>query len=130
MIAERGVWCNPLYPDKKLRKEKDDKICRGLVLADRVGARCCVSVAGSRGGLWFGWHPQDLSEETFRWEADIIQVIVDTVRPSHTRYAGKCGLQSINHIEPDRVLSLKFQKPVRVFPVLSGEAGFSGLIFL
>ncbi len=87
MIAEVGVWCNPLHPDKKLRKEKFEKICSGLALADRIGARCCVSVAGSRGESWFGWHPQDLNEDTFQLAAEIIQKIVDTVQPRHTWYA-------------------------------------------
>jgi sugar phosphate isomerase/epimerase len=87
MFAEVGVWSNPLHPNKKLRKEKIEKICRGLALADRIGARCCVSVAGSRGESWFGWYPRDLHEDTFQWAAETIQEIVDTVRPKHTWYA-------------------------------------------
>ncbi|MFP4444048.1 MAG: sugar phosphate isomerase/epimerase family protein [Spirochaetia bacterium] len=87
VIAEVGVWCNPLLPDKELRKEKIDKICGGLALADRVGAGCCVSVAGSRGESWFGWHPQDLSEDTFQLAAETIRIIVDEVQPKHTWYA-------------------------------------------
>jgi sugar phosphate isomerase/epimerase len=86
MFAEVGIWCNPLHPDKKQREEKIRKICSGLALADRIGARCCVSVGGSRGESWIGWHPRDLSDETFEKVAETAQKIIDTVKPKRTWY--------------------------------------------
>ena len=60
VIAEVGAWSNPLSPDKKTRAEALDKCKRALALADAVGARCCVNVAGSIGEEWAGPSPGDL----------------------------------------------------------------------
>jgi hypothetical protein len=48
IIAEVGVWNNPLDPDDVKRKAAIDKCCTLLDLADRIGAKCCVNVVGRR----------------------------------------------------------------------------------
>src|SRR5512136_2019881 len=52
VIAEVGAWCNPLSPDEKTRENALDQCIGSLVLADHIGARCCVNIAGSRGAKW------------------------------------------------------------------------------
>ncbi len=49
VIAEVGTWSNPLSPDQTERAAALDKCKSGLLTAERIGARCCVNIAGSRG---------------------------------------------------------------------------------
>ena len=51
-IAEVGAWSNPLSPDDAERAKALRYCQTQLALADRVGARCCVNIAGSRGPNW------------------------------------------------------------------------------
>ena len=48
VIAEVGAWSNPISPDEKERTDAQAKCRTQLALADRIGARCCVNIAGSR----------------------------------------------------------------------------------
>jgi len=50
IIAEVGAWSNPISPDDEKRKAALEKCRRQLALADRIGARCCVNITGSRPG--------------------------------------------------------------------------------
>ncbi|MGC9320136.1 MAG: sugar phosphate isomerase/epimerase, partial [Armatimonadota bacterium] len=60
-IAEVGAWQNnPISPDDAVRRAGIEGCCRSLELADRIGARCCVNVSGSRGEIWDGPHPENL----------------------------------------------------------------------
>src|SRR5215216_1186337 len=52
VIAEVGAWSNPLHDDPAQRQAAMDKCIAGLRLADALGARCCVNIAGSRGARW------------------------------------------------------------------------------
>src|SRR5438105_3773923 len=65
VIAEVGAWSNPLSPDPATRAAAIEHCQRSLDLAERIGARCCVNIAGSRGMKWDGPHPDDLTEATF-----------------------------------------------------------------
>lgn len=49
VIAEVGAWSNPLSPDPAERAAALNKCKSSLLLAERIGARCCVNIAGSRG---------------------------------------------------------------------------------
>ena len=49
VISEVGAWSNPLSRDEKTRREALSLCQRRLDLAERIGARCCVNIAGSRG---------------------------------------------------------------------------------
>ena len=46
VIAEVGAWKNMLDPDAATRKGNLDYVIERLALADAVGARCCVDIAG------------------------------------------------------------------------------------
>jgi len=86
VIAEVGTWSNPLSTNQA-DKEKAVKSCKaGLLLADRIGARCCVNIAGSRGEKWDGPSPYDLTDETFQMIVDTVRDIIDSVKPSRTYY--------------------------------------------
>ncbi len=87
VIAEIGAWSNPLSPDAPTRAAALELCKRRLELADRVGARCCVNIAGSRAETWDGPHPENLSRETFALIVDSVREIVDAVDPRRTFYS-------------------------------------------
>jgi sugar phosphate isomerase/epimerase len=97
VIAEVGVWNNPLSRDDAARKEAIRLCQEKLALADEIGAACCVNVAGSRGSKWDGPHPDDLTPETFALIVDTVRVIIDTVKPKHTFYT----LETMPWMYPD-----------------------------
>ena len=94
IISEVGVWNNPLDPDEKIRKEAFKKCCTRLDLADRIGARCCVNVCGSRGDNGI-----NLTDETFDMIVEIVQAIIDEVKPVRSYYA----LETLPKRFPDSV---------------------------
>src|SRR5262249_47707583 len=57
-----------------------------LELAERIGARCCVNIAGSRGPRWDGPHPDNLSPATFDLVVETVREIIDAVNPTRTFY--------------------------------------------
>jgi len=86
VIAEVGAWSNPLSADDAERK-KATAFCQGqLALAERIGARCCVNIAGSRGAKWDGPCPADLTGETFDMIVESVREIIDAVKPTRTFY--------------------------------------------
>jgi sugar phosphate isomerase/epimerase len=97
IIAEVGAWSNPLSPDETIRQAALDKCKIGLDLADKIGARCCVNIAGSRGESWAGPHESNLGEETFEMIVEIVRKIIDTVEPRRTFFA----LEPMPWIFPD-----------------------------
>jgi sugar phosphate isomerase/epimerase len=86
VIAEIGAWSNPLSPDEPTRAAAIALSKRQLELADRVGARCCVNLAGTRADTWDGPHPDNLSRETFALIVDTVREIIDAVEPRRTYY--------------------------------------------
>ncbi len=97
IIAEVGAWSNPISPDPQERREALALCQARLDLADRIGARCCVNIAGSRGAIWSGPHPDNLAEETFDLIVETVREIIDAVRPVRTTYA----LETMPWIYPD-----------------------------
>lgn len=86
VIAEVGAWSNPLSPDEEERR-KALVLCRGrLALADMIGARCCVNIAGSLGHRWDGPHAGDLTPETFDLIVESVRGIIDAVEPTRAFY--------------------------------------------
>ena len=47
VIAEVGRWCNLLDADAEKRRRNLETVTDGLALAEAIGARCCVDIAGS-----------------------------------------------------------------------------------
>jgi sugar phosphate isomerase/epimerase len=88
VIAEVGAWSNPISPDPRERAEALEKNRRALDLADRIGARCCVNVAGScSSDFWYAAAPANLSQATFDLIVETVRSIIDAVRPKRTVYA-------------------------------------------
>jgi sugar phosphate isomerase/epimerase len=86
VIAEVGAWSNPLSPDAGMRADAVDLNKRRLAVADEVGARCCVNIAGTRAHTWDGPHPENLGEDTFALIVDTVREIIDAVAPARTWY--------------------------------------------
>ncbi len=86
VIAEVGAWSNPLSPDDKTRREAIALCQRRLAHAERIGARCCVNITGSRGTQWDGPHPDNLTPATFDLIVDTVYEIIDAVKPARTFY--------------------------------------------
>ena len=93
-IAEVGAWGNnPISPDEKTRKESIAKCQTQLSLAERIGARCCVNVCGSRNPKsWAGQHPDNLTDETFDMVVESVRAIIDGVKPTRTFYTLETGM--------------------------------------
>ena len=79
VIAEVGAWSNPISPLEDVRKAAIEKCIQKLDLADRLEARCCVNVSGSRGTGTIGApHPLNMTDET-------LEMIVENVGTSENR---------------------------------------------
>jgi sugar phosphate isomerase/epimerase len=87
IIAETGAWSNPISPDDKTRQAALEKCRQQLTLADRIGARCCVNISGSRGDLWDGPSPKNFTQETFDMIVETTRSIIDAVKPTRTFFA-------------------------------------------
>jgi len=90
VIAEVGVWNNPISSDQKTRQAALAKCRSQLALADRIGARYCVNISGSRGEIWDGPSEKNLTEETF-------DMIADTTRGCFTCRLPTCLCQVETH---------------------------------
>lgn len=99
VIAETGAWSNPLDPDEAKRKAALEKCRQQLALAERIGANCCVNIAGSVGEVWDGHHPKNLTRETFDWIVETTRAIVDDVKPTRTYFT----LETMPWAYPDSV---------------------------
>ncbi|MDF2440420.1 MAG: hypothetical protein JWN98_1404 [Abditibacteriota bacterium] len=97
VIAEVGAWSNPLSDDTQTRRAAIEKCQNGLDLAERISARCCVNIAGSRGAQWDGPYPDNLSDETFDMIVEVTREIIDAVQPTRTVFA----LETMPWIFPD-----------------------------
>lgn len=87
-IAEVGRWCNLLEADEQKRRANLAKVTEGLALAEEVGARCCVDIAGSRHPeIWYGPHPDNLSDDFFDAVVENARKIVDAVKPKAAKFA-------------------------------------------
>lgn len=87
VIAEVGAFGNnPISPDEDTRRQGIAKCQERLALADAIGARCCVNVAGSRGERWAGPDPDNLSQATFDLVVESVREIIDGVNPSRSFY--------------------------------------------
>lgn len=97
IIAEVGAWSNPLSPDEAERAAAISHCQKQLALADAVGARCCVNIAGSRGTQWDGPHPDNLTDATFDLIVQTVRGIIDAVKPDRACYA----LETMPWMYPD-----------------------------
>jgi sugar phosphate isomerase/epimerase len=88
VIAEVGRWCNLMDTDPEKRRKNLEIVTDGLALAEAIGARCCVDIAGSRSSTdWFGPHPENFSRDFFDAAVENARKIVDAVKPRRTTFA-------------------------------------------
>lgn len=97
VFAEVGAWSNPLGPDPVAAKAALDQCKASLALADRIGARCCVNIAGSCGRKWDGPDAADLTDATFDRIVTIVREIIDAAKPTRSFYT----LETMPWMYPD-----------------------------
>lgn len=87
VIAEVGAWKNMLDPDSGRRKQNLDYVVERCAIADAVGARCCVDIAGSYNAeFWDSLHPKNLSKEFFDATVENCRHVIDAVKPKRTKF--------------------------------------------
>jgi sugar phosphate isomerase/epimerase len=87
VIAEVGRWVNLLEADPEKRRANLAYVTEGLALADAVGALCCVDIAGSYNTeVWYGPHPDNLSERFFDAAVENARAIIDAVKPTRAKF--------------------------------------------
>ena len=88
VIAEVGRWVNLLDADPGRRAANLRTVTDGLALADAIGARCCVDIAGSFSTKeWYGPHPENLSSRYFDAIVENARKILDAVKPKRAKFA-------------------------------------------
>ncbi len=87
VISEVGRWCNLMDADPEKRRRNLENVTSGLALAEAVGARCCVDIAGSFSTTsWFGPHPDNLSQKFFDAAVENARKIIDAVKPKRAKF--------------------------------------------
>lgn len=97
LIAEVGAWCNTLDPDELKRKDAIKKNIEALMLADEIGALCCVNISGARGEIWDGPYAGNYSSETFDLIVETVRYVIDQVKPVGSFYT----LEPMPYMLPD-----------------------------
>jgi sugar phosphate isomerase/epimerase len=87
VISEVGAWRNLLDPDDKKRAENLRYVTDRMALAEAVGARCCVDIAGTYNPkVWYGPNPKNLSQEFFDATVENCRKILDAVKPRNSKF--------------------------------------------
>ena len=87
VIAEVGAWKNMLDPDSQKRKDNLAYVVERCALAEAVGARDCVDIAGSYNpDVWYGPNPKNLSREFFDATVENCRHVIDSVKPTRTHF--------------------------------------------
>lgn len=85
LIAEVGIWRNAIAEDKATRRQAMDYSIAQLRLADKIGANCCVNVAGAfAGSRWDGAHALNFSQRAWDETVCMVREIIDTAKPVNT----------------------------------------------
>jgi sugar phosphate isomerase/epimerase len=87
VIAEVGRWVNLMDADSDRRKANFEQVTEGLALAEEIGALCCVDIAGSLNkDVWYGPHPDNLSQDFFDAAVENARKIIDAVQPRRAKF--------------------------------------------
>src|SRR6266571_1172807 len=87
VIAEVGAWVNMLDPDAEKRRANLQYVTDRTALAEAVGARCCVDIAGSYDPkVWYGPNPKNLSREFFDATVENCRRVIDAIKPTRTKF--------------------------------------------
>ncbi|MBZ5564928.1 MAG: sugar phosphate isomerase/epimerase [Acidobacteriia bacterium] len=86
-IAEVGAWRNMLDPDPERRRQNLSYVQERLALAEMLGARCCVDIAGSFNPQhWDGPDPRNITEDFIDATVENCRQVIDGVKPTRTRF--------------------------------------------
>ena len=86
LIAEVGIWRNALASDPDERRKNMDYCIGMLRLADFLGARCAVNVAGAFGPRWDGHYRENFTENAWKETVRMVQEIIDTADVKNTYF--------------------------------------------
>lgn len=87
MIAEVGIWRNAISEDTAEAAKNLDYSVRQLILADRIGAKCCVNVAGAVGKRWDGGYRENFGKYAMDKTIAMIQKVIDEAKPVNTYFS-------------------------------------------
>ena len=88
VIAEVGAWKNMLDVNLEARRANLQYVTERMALAEAVGARCCVDIAGSYSEeAWMGPHPKNFSQECFDATVENCRKVIDAVKPKRSKFA-------------------------------------------
>jgi sugar phosphate isomerase/epimerase len=88
VIAEVGAWINMLDPDTEKRRKNLEYLEQRLALAEEIGARCCVNIAGSYDPkIWYAPNPKNFSQEFIDATVENCRRLIDAVKPSRTKFS-------------------------------------------
>jgi hypothetical protein len=92
LIAQVGARRNMMTPDTAARKANVEYVVQQLQLADELGVKCCVDIAGSfDGSALSGTHPKNLSKEIFAISSTHRSGITTTLPSSKKRFRNPAG---------------------------------------
>lgn len=77
LIAEVGIWRNALAPDPQERARNIDYCVEQLRMAEHIGARCAVNVAGAFGPRWDGHYRANFTDDAWKQTVSVIREIID-----------------------------------------------------
>ena len=87
-LAEVGAWVNMLDPDPEKRRKNMSYVQQRLALAEELGTRCCVDIAGSYDPkIWYGPNAKNLSQEFIDATVENCRKLIDAVKPTRTRFS-------------------------------------------
>lgn len=85
-IAEVGIWRNALTGKPEDVRANLDYCVKQLQLADFLGARCAVNVAGAFGPRWDGGYKENFSDEAWKKTVSMVQEIIDRAQVKNTYF--------------------------------------------
>jgi len=87
-LAEVGAWVNMLDPDPEKRRKNLSYVQERLALAEELGTRCCVDIAGSYDPkIWYGPNPRNFSQEFIDATVENCRKLIDAVKPRRTKFS-------------------------------------------
>ena len=86
LIAEVGIWKNALASDPEERRKNMDYSIGQLRLAEFLGARYAVNVAGAFGPRWDGHYKANFTENAWKETVRMVQEIIDTADVKNTYF--------------------------------------------
>jgi len=88
VLAKAQAWKNMLDPDPVKRKDNVTYVTGKLALAEMLGARNCVDIAGSYDpNVWYGENPGNLSQGFIDATVENCRKLIDAVKPQRTFFS-------------------------------------------